>query len=177
MGNGTLFFFSYVALWLITGLLYVAVFLLYRHFGQELLERRNFQERLGPKLNEKANMSFKTVDGTDYNLFNGRSHVFLFAAPNCQLCEAVKPLIKGLSARPDIGTIVIYAADEKATRDYTAAISGIAVSDAKREISKAWNVRSTPYFVVTDSQAVVRKKGGGNNPEAIAQYFDTAISG
>src|SRR5688572_23997509 len=175
MSNSPLFFYTYVALWLITAVLYVAVFLLYRHFGQELLERRNFQERLGPKLNEKAIMTLKTVDGTEYNLFNGRSHVFLFAAPNCRLCEAVKPLIESLSSRQGISTIVIYAADEKATRDYTAAISGIAVSDSKREISKAWNVRSTPYFVVTDSQAVVRKKGAGNNPKAIAQYFDTGI--
>jgi len=179
MWSNSFFVWSYIALWVLVAVLYVAVFLLYRHFGEQLLqgqmERQRILDLQGPKLNEPIDATLITIDDSDYQLI-GRGHVVLFSAPGCSYCTQVQPIVRDVSKSHDVGLIVAYKADAAGAKDYAEVLSpaAVVIADPKNEFAKKWNVRATPYFVATDSKGNVRMKGPASTRDEVGDFFKAA---
>jgi thiol-disulfide isomerase/thioredoxin len=159
-----MFLVSYVALWMLFVILFVAVYLLYRHFGRQLLEKKAADDAQGPVVNEMVRVSLETIDGKriDVGPEVERAFVIAFTAPRCPGCRMIQPLLRD-AAMDGRDIVVVYHGDVQSTRTYVEGMpaSVRAVSDPGRELSRMWRVRVTPFFVVTDSNGMVRRKGSG----------------
>src|SRR5687768_13170676 len=97
----TLFYVSYVALWLLLLVLGVLVFLLYRHFGLAALGTLEGVQRDGLPVGEVAPaVHGVTVEGAAvaWAPEPGRSGLLVFAAPDCAPCAAVLPAVDRVAA-------------------------------------------------------------------------------
>jgi thioredoxin-related protein len=179
MKANSFFIASYVANWILLAILYLSVFLLYRHFGQRLLRRKEAEESKGPKLNDSVRLALVTLDGTTCRLQNdrGRATVVFFGSPGCSYCDELRPSLLELARNNDDVTsvIVVYGGDVESARRYTAEmpISVRAVADPNQELSQSWDVPGTPYVVVVDADGVVRSKGPSTNARRLRFHFDT----
>jgi hypothetical protein len=159
--NG-IFAISYALLWVLIVVLYAAVFLLYRHIGQQLSHQ---EQTFGPRLDVAANLTLSTIDGTTYGLGpdnSKRGRLVVFAAPTCANCERVRPRIQqrfDKDRRPDL--VIVYSGDEIQTRRFAANFRSdtVVVADPSGELARLWRVPGTPYAVVIDAKGVVRNKG------------------
>jgi thiol-disulfide isomerase/thioredoxin len=185
MDINNLLVFSYLANWILLVVLYAAVFLLYRHFGGQLAERKKAQaqsdEMTGPKINETVALKLKTVDGVLYEMGSDsrRPNVIVFGSVGCGHCEKARPILEALAMEHKaVSVVVVYAGDSESTRHFAGGLTSdiVAVSDPDRELMGIWNVRGTPYFVATDSSGVIRKKGYGATKQHLQAFFEAAES-
>ena len=179
MEGSNVLLISNVAIWVLLLILYAAVFLLYRHFGEALLRRTRMLEGAGPKIDDQLDVTLMTVNGTGYRLGqdSGRPHVILFGSAQCSHCERVKPIVRDLIPPDDsVGLILVYLGDQKSTLNYATAISDsvIAVSDPTGELGRVWKVPGTPYAVVADASGFVRKKGLASSRGTLKSFFLSA---
>lgn len=168
---------SQVILWILITVLYVAVFLLYRHLGEQFVESQRREDAQGPNLNERVDAVLVTVDGTEHSLTNGRGNVILFASGSCESCTRVKPFIGEFARKTDVATVVAYAGELSAAAAYAKDVSGIAVSDTRSEFARSWKVPGTPYLVAVDSTGVIRRKGSAGSRETVREFFKAAGTG
>jgi hypothetical protein len=176
-----LFLATYVALWILTATLCLAVVLIYRHFGRQLLETEQRKAGFGPKLNEKLNLTLDCVDGRSVAIGNGEDagHVVVFTAPNCSACSRIQPVLRevlqGNSAKD---LVLVHHRDSASARDYVENMPGrvFAVADPGRELARLWHVAGTPFAVVIDSKGIVRSKGSDllsrSSTEQIKRLFN-----
>jgi hypothetical protein len=170
---------SHIALWVLMGILYVAVLMLYRQFGQELLSERERQDAQGPKLDESANVVVETIDGRNYSLSEARrSHLIAFTSPKCRACAQIQPVLGSLAAKGSNGTaiMIVHRGDSGSARSYVEDLPAnvLAVADEAGDLFRHWNVRSTPFCVVTDGNSVVKMKGVGHSEARLRSLFDAA---
>jgi thiol-disulfide isomerase/thioredoxin len=96
----TLFYFSYVALWVLLLTVGVLVLLLYRHFGVMSLGTLEGVQRDGLPIGSIAPaISGVTAAGQDtrWQPKQGQPQLLLFAAPDCEPCAAVLPHVERLT--------------------------------------------------------------------------------
>ena len=170
---------SHVALWVLMSILYVAVWMLYRHFGQQLLIEQERQDAQGPKLDELADVVVETIDGRNYSLSEARrSHLIVFTAPKCPACTQIKPVLGSLAARRsnDATIMIVHRGDSDSTGSYVEDLPAtvLAVADEARVLFRHWRVRSTPFCVVVDGNAVVKMKGVGTSEKRVRSLFEAA---
>jgi methylamine dehydrogenase accessory protein MauD len=99
----TLFWVSYVALWLLLLTVGVLMLLLYRHFGMMALGTLEGVQRDGLPVGSAApNLSGVTADGKDttWHPRRGQPHFLLFAAPDCEPCGTILPYLNQLAEVP-----------------------------------------------------------------------------
>jgi thiol-disulfide isomerase/thioredoxin len=170
---------SDIALWVLMGILYVAVLMLYRHFGQQLVSEQERQDAQGPKVDESAEVVVETIDGRDYSLSEARrSHLIAFTSPKCPTCAQIQPVLASLAAKENNGTaiMIVHRGDAGSARSYVEKLPDnvIAVADQAGDLFRHWKVRSTPFCVVTDPNAVVKMKGVGTSGKRLRSLFDAA---
>jgi hypothetical protein len=96
----TLFYVSYVALWLLVLTMGVLVLLLYRHFGMMSLGTLEGVQRDGLPIGSVAPpISGVTAAGQDtaWQPTRGQPQLLLFAAPECEPCATVLPHVERLA--------------------------------------------------------------------------------
>jgi thioredoxin-related protein len=169
---------SHIALWVLMGILYVAVWMLYRHFGQQLLREEERQDAQGPSLDESADVVVETIDGRNYSLSEARrSHLIAFTSPKCRACAQIQPVLGSLAATGSNGTaiMIVHLGNAGSARDYVKDLPAnvLAVADEAGELFRHWRVRSTPFCVVTDGNGVVKMKGVGSK-DRLRSLFDAA---
>lgn len=158
------FLISYVALWALVGLLVVAVFLLYRHFGRELLRKQEAYDQLGPAIDSPISLNATSIDGMPYTIGieHTRPHIVFFASARCEHCERIRPALReaAVAAGREIGIVVVFRGSPENARSYVERMPThvVAIADPRREIMNRWRVISTPYVVIVDSEGIARKK-------------------
>jgi len=170
---------SHIALWVLVGILYVAVLMLYRHFGHQLLSEQERQNAQGPMVDELAEVVVETIDGRNYSFSEARrSHLIVFTSPKCRACTRIKPVLGSLAAGESSGTaiMIVHSGDTGSARSYVENLPAnvLAVADVARDLFRHWQVRSTPFCVVMDGNAVVRMKGVGTSEKRVRSLFDAA---
>lgn len=175
-----LVYMNLLMLWILTGTLYVAVFLLYRHFGRQLVAEQERRNALGPKLDSPLEGTVTTTGGQSHQIGRGSLHpqVLLFTAVGCKSCDQIKPSITSLAKNyGDLDVVVFHHGDIQSTGRYMEGMPSnvVAVTDeSSREVSRKWKIPGTPFLIATDSGGVVRRKGGGVSRRLGREIFEAA---
>ncbi len=142
---------SYVLLWLTVVVLALAVVALLRQIG--VLHARlaplgaHFAGE-GPPLDQPA----PPVPGVDWG--TAARTLVAFTSPTCEVCATLRPSIAAL------------ARQYRDVRLHTVELDG-----PTRPVFAAFDVRSTPYFVVVDDGGVVRGRGVANSLEQVEELL------
>jgi methylamine dehydrogenase accessory protein MauD len=171
---------SYVALWVLVGVLSVALFALYHHFGKIYIGSAEGRQRQGPDRGEEL----KTLDtvalfGRRVHVPNGRPTLLLFASIACPLCRELLPDLEELArARRDLDTVVICGGepDKVATWADGAELTLPIVPDATSKISTRYGIGITPFMVAVARDGVVREKGLVNEREGLELFAKALVS-
>src|ERR687894_1839089 len=162
----TLFFVSYVALWLLLLSMGVLVLLLYRHFGVMSLGTLEGVQRDGLTIGSVAPaISGVTAAGQDtsWQPKRGQPQLLLFAAPDCEPCAAVLPHVERLAGAVDgglgIAAVVPGPRDEVArfVERYRPPFPCLA-EDGSGAFTR-YKVRVTPFGFIVGSDGRVLAKG------------------
>jgi hypothetical protein len=72
--------------------------------------------------------------------------------------------------------MIVHSGDTGSARSYVENLPAnvLAVADVARDLFRHWQVRSTPFCVVMDGNAVVRMKGVGTSEKRVRSLFDAA---
>ncbi len=128
---------SYVALWVLVAVMAVLLLLLYRHFGMMSLGTLEGVQRDGLPLGTQAPaIGGITADGTDrgWEPKTGRPQLLLFAAPDCEPCATVMPIVNKLAASP-----------AGAGLDFSAVVPG-----PRSEVVRMTNLYHPPYLCLAE---------------------------
>ena len=162
----TLFYVSYVVLWLLLLTLGVLVLLLYRHFGVMSLGTLEGVQRDGLPIGSVAPpISGVTAAGQDtrWDPRHGQPQLLLFAAPDCQPCATVLPHVERLAQAVNgglgIAAVVPGPRDEVArfVDRYRPSFPCLA-EDGSGAFTR-YRVRVTPFGIVVGSDGRVLAKG------------------
>lgn len=155
---------SYIALWVLLGVLVVAILALYNHFGQMYITSREGRLAHGPTEGSTLRAT-DAVDsaGTPLRLpLPGRRTMLLFVTTDCPLCNELKPSLSGFArAHPESAVVVICAGtpDAVARWAYDLAEPVLVVADKTAAIAAGYGITLTPFLAVTDEAGVVLTRG------------------
>ena len=176
-----LFWVTYVALWILMGLVLAAVFFLYRHYGNMFVNSSEGRANQGPKLNTPLT-GFRLRDTRGANLLMGQlsnsSQFVFFASIKCGPCAKARKALGGFAERHKgaIETIVVCQGNEEQVREFSKDMPTHvrSISDPKWEIGTDLRVSTTPFALVTDEDGSVIAKGMPDNEEAF-RWFSKQI--
>lgn len=158
---------SYVALWFLAVVEFVAIFALYNHFGQMALSSREGRTQQGPPEGLPLRRSdLQDVRRRLISLPASSASLILFTSTDCRPCEQLLPDIAAVSAaRDELGLIVICKGRENEVEEWARPLdsSVVLVADPEHEISSRYGIGITPFCLATDASGVVRGKGVVNN--------------
>ena len=172
------FLFSYIAIWFLVALLCAAMILLYRYFRHYIRFREEELDAAGPIVDSQINMTLRTSDGgTCRFVGSAHPHVIFFMAPNRPECELAERILKRAITLPSSVTFVLVCeANTDSTNRYVKESfpSVTAIADPSRELARLWNVKSIPYFVVSDSNGIIRAKDHRTTKRALGTLVGLA---
>jgi len=169
---------SYVILWLLVIVLFVALLALYNHFGNLYLVGRESRESMGQVTGDYVR-AFETeaLDGTPVIMPADGPLVLLFVATVCSTC---KVLLDGLtplsSAHPAVRVVMIVEGRPNMVRAWTADVPGnvTVIADPRGRLSKIYNVDVSPFAIVVGADHRVRKSGLINEYEGLVSAAELA---
>jgi hypothetical protein len=156
------FIASYVILWALVGILSVAVFALYQHFGQMYLNQERHQQ--GPAVDAPfPQTSFQAVNGEYVAVEHGMSTIVVFLSTDCRLCDEIRPALA--SPAETMRVIAVVSGPRREAQRFVGKLpAGVdAVPDPRGRLVKRFHVGAFPFAVVVDELGVVRAKGIVNN--------------
>lgn len=180
------FWASYVVLWVIVVVQGVALLLVLRHFGLAAMSTAAGHSRDGLGVGSRA----PEITGFDRA---GRRHrwapgatdtVLYFAAPGCEPCEAMAPLVddlarRGRDADPDRALdVVVVGEGGPQENEHVASLfaSATTIVDEAHAAFPRWLVRVTPFaFLVRDGE--VAAKGVCSSADGLAHLLDSGGRG
>jgi thiol-disulfide isomerase/thioredoxin len=179
---GTLFYVSYVALWLLVLSGGVLILLLYRHFGLMALGTVEGVQRDGLPVGEVAPpVTAVTADGTTttWTPARGQRHLVLFAALGCGPCAAVMPAVNRLAKaanghRIEVMAIVDGRPEDAAELKRQFALLFPCLAENGRGAVDRYRVRVTPFAFVIGEDGRVLAKGLCNEA---ARLRDLLVAG
>ena len=154
--NGSVWVASYVMLWLVVGALVVVVVALLRQIGvlhARLAPRGVHFAGEGPPINSPAPL----VGPVGYS---HRITLVAFTKVGCEICHALAPSMVALREQ---------------YRDMRYVEINHDLGPNGAELFRAFNVRSTPYFVAVDSTGMVRGRGVGNSLEQVEELIEETL--
>jgi len=154
--NGTAWMVSYVALWVMVGVLGFSVVALLRQIG--ILHTRiapmgvHFAGE-GPELDSVA----PPVADIDYAA--SPYTLIAFTSPTCEICATLAPALGRLG------------------RTYTEVDVRFVDHDSQPDTFAAFRVRSTPYLIAIDDDGVVRSRGVANTLDQAEEMLAEVLAG
>jgi methylamine dehydrogenase accessory protein MauD len=168
------FVLSYVLLWILAILLVLATLAILRELA--LLRLRVGPEpgalatNDGPKVGAIApRLAGPGLDGALIEVETGPA-LLVFVSPSCRPCRELLPHLAKFVRSESIRTYVVGQGTPAQIHELASAyeINASVVVDADNEISKAFDVNSTPYGIALDVDWAVRSKGVTNSAEHLA---------
>jgi methylamine dehydrogenase accessory protein MauD len=180
----TLFYVSYVALWLLLLTVGVLVLLLYRHFGMMSLGTLEGVQRDGLPIGEVAPpVSGVTAAGEEsgWEPRRGQPQLLLFAAPDCEPCATVLPHVERLARAVDgglgIAAVVPGPRSEVARFVERHQPSFPALAEDGSGAFARYRVRVTPFGFVVGEDGRVLAKGLCSNQARLRGLLEAADMG
>lgn len=178
----TMFYVSYVALWLLLLVIGILLLLLYRHFGVMSLGTLEGVQRDGLPVGAAAPpLGGVTASGDDagWEPRRGAVDLLLFVSPDCGPCETLLPVVNRLAASPAARRLGITAIvpgpretvarlDEKYHPPY------LCLAEDGSGAFARFRVRVTPFAFVIGADGRVLAKGLCSDPERLRALLDAA---
>jgi methylamine dehydrogenase accessory protein MauD len=172
------FWASYVVLWVVVVLQGVALLLVLRHFGLAAMSSAMGHTRDGLGVGSRA----PDLEGMDRSgrrtrwAADGADAVLYFAAPGCEPCEAMAPLVNDL-ARRGRGAgldVVVVAEGGPMENEHVSSLfpSATTVVSEAHDLFDRFLVRVTPFAFLVHEGAVAAK-GVCSSPEALAHLLES----
>lgn len=176
------FYASYIALWILFSVIALLVVLLYRHFGLIAMGTIEGVQRDGLAVGSQVPAIRGTLsDATDISWEQGENAAFLiFAAPTCEPCAAVLPLIRNLAVSPSVRERVEFIAVVEGMHQSVESLKEkfdlpfSCLAEAAYGAFSDYRVRVTPFAFVIGEDGRVRSKGLCNNSARLKALFETA---
>jgi hypothetical protein len=179
---GTVFWISYVALWLLVVLAIIGVLGLYYHFAQIYLNSREGRiDGQGPQVSEVAPPMQYTADGNGRPVNDGVAKVMVFVSDDCHLCNSIQLELSHSDqqelAQSDGIVFVDGSEDSVAKWRSVIPLTWKVIRDKKGKVAVRYHIQSTPYAFSLDSDNIVVAKGNVNQVTEIVEKFNaTAIT-
>jgi thiol-disulfide isomerase/thioredoxin len=177
----TVFYASYVALWLLVAVMAVLIILLYRHFGLAVMDSAAGHAHDGIAVGAKApDLEGVGADGSAMSWRSGHdgAALVLFGSPGCEPCQQIIPHLDLLArkvAPEDLTVIGVVAGADGAAA--TMAEFGPDVrffGESYEECSHDYEVTVTPFAFVIDADGRVQSKGLASDPSHLRRMLDVA---
>jgi hypothetical protein len=169
---------SYLILWALVGVLTLAVFGLYHHFGEMYLSSREGRSAQGPSRDELLPGARVTdVDGQDVAIgAQGAAQVLLFASTTCRLCKELTEDLAALASEGAVDVIVICSGEGSRVRQWAGQLDPCrVVLDSGLRLATRYRIGITPFFVSVASDGVVRERGIVNDALGLEYARDVAL--
>lgn len=177
-----IFVASYVALWALVVVLSVLVILMYRHFGMMSMGTLEGVQRDGLPLGTPApTIGGIAADGTDkaWEPRTGRPQLLLFAAPDCEPCATVMPIVNYMATSP-AGQAVDFSAVVPGPRAEVIRMAQLYdppylcfAEDGSGAFNR-FRVRVTPFGFVIGADGRVLAKGLCGDASRLKELFNAA---
>ena len=161
----TLFYVSYVSLWVLCLVQAVLLFLVYRHFGIIALGTADGVNRDGLAVGKLAPIiSGVTARGktAEWSAQPGRAYLLLFAAPGCKPCSEVLPTVKqeGVAAK-GFDTVIIVPGQRDAVAQLVEQfqLPFVCLAEDGSGAADRYQVRVTPFAFVVGKDGRILAKG------------------
>lgn len=172
---------SYVALWVLVIVEAVAIFALYRHFGEMYLNSREGRESQGPELDSALKPAkVQNIAGSTLHLpVAGKPAIMVFASTDCTLCDELRPDLSTFAeTHPEIRTFLICAGHREGVASWADGLSEAIkiVPDPSYRIAARYGIGVTPFLVGADETATVRTKGIVNSLRGLEAAAEQTLS-
>ncbi len=163
----TIFYVSYIAMWMLLLIEGLLLLLVYRHFGLAALATIEGVQRDGLKVGDSAfPIEGVTAQGEQiqWSPGSGRSCLLAFVSPNCSPCERILPSILQLAtANSQLEvTLVVTGPKSLATKlrnKFHLPSSITCLADEGERIHEDYRVRVTPFAFMVGGDGRVCAKG------------------
>ncbi len=173
-----LFLVSYVVLWCLVVLLFIAMFLIYRYLGDFLTDPSKFRKSEGPAMSKKApELLFLTGEETNVRLGSHSEHptIVMLVAEGCSACETRMPYMQAFAAKfeAEVRTVIVFEGNEDGFLRYREALSSVAavVFDKRYSLRKAWKISTTPFAVRLDENGTVTGKSILTSNKVLEHFY------
>lgn len=173
----TVFWVSYVLLWILVVVLTVGIFALYHHFGQMYLNTPEGRETQGPRPESRL-LAMEAVDVSGQAVvlpLDQRPALIVFAATDCMLCaELRQSLLRICRERAALSVVVLCRGSEAGVLAWAGELAGVArvVADPRGRYALRYRVSGTPFGVAVGRDGVVRHTGIVNTYDQLAHLAD-----
>jgi methylamine dehydrogenase accessory protein MauD len=172
------FVVSYVVLWALVLALAMLLVLVYRHFGIMAMSTAEGHDRDGLPVGHVA-PQISGVDRTNGRIHwspePGRHHLLFFAAPGCEPCEAIAPLIGALGRADEQDRRVVVVAsgrgDEVLALDRLTGGGVLCLADDGSGVMQNYEVQVTPFAFLLDPDGRVVAKGNCSTPPRLRRLL------
>jgi hypothetical protein len=171
---------SIYVMWGLLLILALAVFALYRHFGQLYVNSPQGREDQGPAVGSALlSIASRDTDGEEILLPTTRPTLILFVETTCDLCSALRDQLNALAPHSDVlDTVALCAGalpDVRAWASRTPPYVRVA-HDRRASAANRYEVNGTPFIVAVGQDGNVRAKGVVNDREGLAWAAEQALS-
>jgi methylamine dehydrogenase accessory protein MauD len=152
-------------MWVLLVVLGILVVLLYRHFGLISMSSAEGHDRDGLAVGEKAPIiSGVTAQGDEvsWSPTPGRSHLLMFASPDCEPCKRVLPYLSELAAaRTGVEVAVVVSGPREITERLVEKFKPrfLSLADNARSAHNSYRVQVVPFGFIIDEEGSIRAKG------------------
>jgi hypothetical protein len=171
---------SIYVMWGLLLVLAVAVFALYRHFGQLYVNSPQGREDQGPAVGSALlSIARPDTDGGEILLPTTRPTLILFVATTCDLCSALRDQLNALGPHADVlDTVALCAGALPDVRAWASRTPGYVrvVHDKRSSAANRYEVNGTPFVVAVGHDGRVRAKGVVNDRGGLAWAAEEALS-
>lgn len=178
---GSVFFWlTYILLWGLVVILFAALFFLYRHLGQGLLNSTEGRMRQGPEPGTRLpSIQLQALDGRVVRLGARLAQpVFVFfASPTCEPCRRALDALSAFARQyqTTLETVLVCGGTtkEEVTIFATALPDHVrVVPDTSWSLGTRLRVSSTPFAIIADRESMVRAKGMPDTLEAFEWFAE-----
>ena len=165
--------------WTILVILLLAVFALYRHFGQLYVNSTSAKAAQGPDLGSSLlSVGGVDVSGEAVELPSLNPTLLLFADTRCDICASIRDELQTLESIQNLVDIFVLCAgtprDVFAWHHRTPAFVRT-IHDRKTSLAHRFAVNGTPFAVGVTGDGIVRWKGIVSTAEALRSVSDELL--
>ncbi len=179
----TLFYASYVALWLLLIIMATLILLVYRHFGLATLGTLEGVQRDGLKIGEKAQpiSGVSPTRGTmTWQSDPERPTLLLFATPGCEPCATIMPYVIQLQSAALTGlklnATVVVPGDVNQAIKLTDAFGShlMCIADNDSGAFDSYRIRVTPFGFIVGEDGRIIAKSLCSDPQRLRELLSAA---
>ncbi|MGE5286706.1 MAG: hypothetical protein ACM3ML_05780 [Micromonosporaceae bacterium] len=171
---------SIYIIWVLLLILAVAVFALYRYFGQMYVNSAEGREKQGPEVGSSLlSIAREDVHDKPLTLPVARPTLIMFADTTCDICSYLRDHLSALDEYANRIEIVVFCSGQH--HDVEAWASRVpahvrVIADVRAKAAHHYEVNGTPFMISVGMAGIVQAKGIVNTEEGLVWAAEEALS-